>query len=155
MSSIPFDSGKARTAERHFREAFERMKTGKLVRLPKGTKVTQNNVAKEAGTVSSALRRSRFPDLVAEIQAWIELQQSSASQQSSRGRLLAQRGRNRDLRERIVRLEAQRDEALGKLVSVEARILELVIENERLQSEQPKSNIVLLKASATSPRREK
>lgn len=57
-------------AERRFREAFERLKAGEPLRLGRDTEVTQNNVAKEAGTDPSALRRSRYPALVTDIQAY-------------------------------------------------------------------------------------
>jgi hypothetical protein len=36
------------TAELSFRQSFERLKTDEPIRLPKGTPVSQNNVAKEA-----------------------------------------------------------------------------------------------------------
>jgi hypothetical protein len=145
MSSIPFDQGPVGRAERQFREAFERLKQRKPQHLPKGTKVTQNNVAKEAGAVPSALRRKRFPLLVDEIQAWIAEHGEDSSQQSPRQKSLAQRSRNRGLRERIEELEAQRDDALGKLVSAEARIVELTVENERLRALSPPTNIAPLR----------
>lgn len=61
------------SAEQRFRLAFERLKanTPKLVEF--GTLVTQNNVAREAGCDPSALRKARFPALIREIQAYIEL----------------------------------------------------------------------------------
>jgi len=62
-------SSKPKAAEANFRRAFERLKAGAPKVLPLGTPVSQNNVAKEAGCDSSALRKSRFPCLVAEIQA--------------------------------------------------------------------------------------
>ena len=139
-------------AERQFREAFERLKQRKPQRLPKGTKVSQNNVAKEAGTVPSALRRARFPVLVDEIQAWISEHREDDAQQSPRQKALAQRGRNRGLRERIDELEAQRDDALGKLVSAEARIVELTIENERLTAQLLPTNVAPLRPADGSKR---
>ena len=59
-------------AELKFRDAFERLKQDKPDILAKGTPLSQNNVAKEAGVDPSALRRTRFPELVSEIQDWIE-----------------------------------------------------------------------------------
>lgn len=145
MSSIPFEPGPEGRAERQFREAFERLKQGQPRRMPNGTKVTQNNVAKEAGTVPSGLRRARFPTLVRDIQEWIAAHGGEAPQQSPRQKSIAQRARNRDLRERILELEAQRDDAFGKLVSAEARIVELTIENERLMALIPQTNVVPLR----------
>jgi len=63
------------------------------------------------------------------------------SQKSPRQKILAQRSRNRGLRERIEELEAQRDDALGKLVVAEAHIVELTIENERMRAELPPTNV--------------
>ncbi|MQT61082.1 hypothetical protein GHO41_27495 [Pseudomonas sp. FSL R10-0399] len=57
-------------AEQGFREAFERLKKDQPIRVPQGTPLSQNLVAKEAGNDPSALKKSRFPDLVAEIQHW-------------------------------------------------------------------------------------
>jgi hypothetical protein len=152
MSSIPFDPGSVGRAERQFREAFERLKQCKPQLLPKGTKLTQNNVAKEAGAVPSALRRARFPLLVEEIQAWITEHSEDDSQRSPRQKILAQRGRNRGLRERITELEVQRDDALGKLVCAEARIVELTIENERLTAQVPSPNVTPLRPSDSGGR---
>lgn len=134
MSSIPFDAGAPGRAEKQFREAFDRLKRGKPKLLPKGSKVSQNNVAKEAGVDPSALRRKRFPNLVSEIQKWIEANGKATAGISPRQHVLVQRNRNRDLREQIEDLKIQRDDALGKLVDAEARIVYLVLENERLSA---------------------
>jgi len=60
------------SAGERYRAAFERLKSNKPERLPKGSSVSQNNVAKEAGSDPSALKKSRFPLLVAEIQKYVE-----------------------------------------------------------------------------------
>ena len=80
MSSKAIEPRKVSKAELKFREAFERLKVGKPDILPKGTPLSQNNVAKEAGVDPSALRRARFPELVADIQAWIESCTGQAAQ---------------------------------------------------------------------------
>jgi DNA-binding GntR family transcriptional regulator len=129
--------GRAETA---FREAFDRLKRGRPNLLPKGTPVTQNNVAREAGLDPSALKKTRFPVLVAEIQDWIsqnEAQQTSTPSKS----IYAQRNRNRSLREQIEALKAQRDNALALLVDADARIVALTMENQRLLATKPISNI--------------
>nr|WP_302685079.1 hypothetical protein [Pseudomonas syringae]UVN17909.1 hypothetical protein pPsy0479a_00077 [Pseudomonas syringae] len=59
------------SAEGSFRSAFERLKTDNPSILAKGTPVSQNNVAREAGLDPSALKKARFPELVSEIQQWI------------------------------------------------------------------------------------
>lgn len=141
MSSTMPEMNAPGGAERRFRDAFERLKQGTPKVLPVGTRVSQNNVAREAGTLPSALRGSRFPSLVADIRAWVESHGDDELQLSSRQRILAQRNRNRDLRGRIAELETQRDDAQSKLVMAEARILELTMENERLRLMSP-SNVV-------------
>lgn len=141
MSSKPTEPRKVSKAELKFREAFERLKAGKPDILPKGTLLSQNNVAKEAGVDPSALRRVRFPELVADIQAWIEAHKDEATTKSPRQMMLAQRSRNRDLKEKVEALEEQRDKALGQLLDAQARILDLTLENQRLRAQLPASNV--------------
>lgn len=100
--------------------------------LPKGTPVSQNNVAKEAGCDPSALRKTRFPLLVLAIQEWVE-SRKVAQPNSERQRLLQKRGKNRDLRETITDLKKQRDAAVGLLADADLRIVELT---ERLADAQ-------------------
>jgi|SRR5579863_3574005 len=145
MSSIPFDPGPMGRAEKRFREAFDRLKCGRPIHLPKGTRVTQNNVAKEAGVDPSALRPKRYPRLVAEIQEWIEANRDNSSAKSPRQIALARRSRNRDLKEQNAALRAQRDDALSRLVDAEATILEVVAENQRLRAQQPQTNVTPLR----------
>lgn len=141
MSSKTIEPRKVSKAELKFRDAFERLKTGKPNILPKGTSLSQNNVAKEAGVDPSALRRARFPELVADIQAWIEGHKDEAPQKSTRQMMLAQRSRNRDLQEKVKALEEQRDKALSQLLDAQSRILELTLENQRIQAQLPASNV--------------
>lgn len=58
-------------AENMFREAFERLKANSPINVPKGSQVSQNNVAKEAGKHPTALKKDRFPLLVLEIQDYL------------------------------------------------------------------------------------
>jgi len=124
-------------AEIRFLEAFERLKVGKPELLPKGTPVTQNNVAKEAGVNPSALRRSRHPDLVDKIQSWIDENKDNSSQQSTRQKSLAKTAKNRSLKQQLDDIKAQNDIALSKLMEAERMIIELTLENERLKSRLP------------------
>jgi len=134
------DSGMGR-AERKFREAFARLNTGRPELVQKGTKVTQNNVAREAGVDPSALRRSRFPQLVAEIQKWCDAHADDEERQSPRQRLLAVRARNKGLRERLAEVTTQRDLAAAKVILLEERLVALTIDNERLKTLLPPSNV--------------
>jgi hypothetical protein len=133
-------------AEQAFRDSFERLKLGKPQRMPKGTPVSQNNVAKEAGCDTSALRKTRYPSLIAEIQKWVE-EQTVNPAPSPRQKLLAQRSRNRSLQERIAELKAQRDHVLSLLVEADAKILELATENARLAALQPRSTVTAMRGA--------
>ncbi len=114
----------APSAEQRFRDAFERLKFGAPEVLPKGTPVSQNNVAKEAGCDPSALRKTRFPLLVMAIQEWVESHKGE-QQPSERQRLLKQKRKNRDTQETIADLKTQRDIAVGLLADADLRIVEL------------------------------
>ncbi|NQZ25041.1 MAG: hypothetical protein HRT55_01845 [Colwellia sp.] len=61
-------------AENIFREAYKRLKSNTPLNVAKGTAVSQNNVAKEAGKHPTALKKDRFPLLVLEIQDYLKLQ---------------------------------------------------------------------------------
>jgi hypothetical protein len=144
MSSIPDITSTIGRAEKAFRDAFERLKQGKPDLLPMETSVSQNNVAKEAGCDPSALKKSRYPSLIAEIQRWIQ-EHGENKPPSPRQTVLAQRSRNRSLREKIEALKAQRDNALSLLGEADSRILDLTMENARLQALRPASNVTALR----------
>ena len=130
--SSHMDKPKKKSAETSFREAFERLKRGKSEVLIQGTPVSQNNVAKEAGVDPSALRKARFPSLVAEIQAWVA-ENNQRAPISPRQQKLADRARNRSLRSRLEIFKAERDHALSLLVVADAKILELTQKNAELE----------------------
>ena len=145
MSSTTDANRPTKRAETEFREAFERLKRNRPERLPKGTPVSQNNVAKEAGCDPSALRKSRYPSLIAEIQRWLE-EHAPEKPQSRRQNVLAQRERNRSMRVKLDSLKIQRDQALSLLVEADAKIFELTIDNARLQALQPASNVTKMRS---------
>lgn len=123
MSSTTSNLRPIGRAEKLFIEAFERLRQGRPLNVKKGVRLSQAVIAREAGVDPSALRKSRFPELIEEIQRWVESQPDMAS--TPRQLILAARARRRTLQERIEALQAQRDDALSKLVLAEARILEL------------------------------
>lgn len=141
MSSKIIDSYKLSKAEIKFRDAFERLKINKPELLPKDTPLSQNNVAKEAGVNPSALRRSRYPELVQEIKTWVEDNKEFKTERSQRQVMLGQRSHNRDMRKRIEALTAQRDNALSRVLEAEYRIIQLSLENESLKIRLPSVNI--------------
>lgn len=128
-------------AEQQFRDAFERLKSNTPRILGKGSPVTQNNVAREAGCDTSALRKQRYPTLVSEIQLWIDTHCNN-EKLSSTQRTIKQRKKNRSLLERLSSSKSACDVALSMLVEADAKILELSMENERLQSMLPAENII-------------
>lgn len=111
-----------------FRSAFERLKNNTPEILPAGAKATQNNVAREAGRDPSALRASRYPDLIAEIQAYCELQKARKPLGRSAD------NRNRGLKQQTVELKS----AISKLSSIVAAqdemIIDLLDEIDRLKA---------------------
>lgn len=139
-------SSKENTAEDRFREAFERLKLGKPNVLPKGTPISQNNIAKEADCDPSALRKKRFPSLIAEIQQYIESNKGEAPD-SNRQKMLKRTRRNRDNREIIADLKQQHSEVVGFLADANYRIVELTEElaevRRRLEEIEP-SNVTTI-----------
>lgn len=123
----------APSAEQRFRSAFERLKLGVPQVLPRGSQVSQNNVAKEAQCDPSALRKSRFPLLVIAIQEWVEVHKGEA-QPSKRQLLLKQRRKNRDAKETIADVKKQRDAAVGLLSDADQRIVQLAEKVADLQA---------------------
>lgn len=114
------------TAEQRFRQAFERLKADKPKVVIAGTPVSQNNVAKEAGCDSSALRKARFPSLVREIQAYVEI--NGQERPSKRKEQTKRRELRSELVDRLKQVSAQRDFAQSQLVSAQRRIVELMSE---------------------------
>lgn len=111
------------TAEQRFRQAFERLKVDRPEVLVPGTSVSQNNVAKEAGCDPSALRKSRFPSLIREIQAYVEIHVDERP--SKRQLAIKQRKARREQSDHLKDVIAQRDFAQSQLASAIRRIVEL------------------------------
>lgn len=147
MSTSKMRTDPAPNAEQRFRDAFDRLKIGVPHLLPKGTPVSQNNVAKEAGCDPSALRKGRFPLLVIAIQEWVHSHKSDQFP-SERQKLLKQRSKNRDVRETIADLKSQRDKAVGLLADADLRIVELTEKlanvQARLDQLQPSARVLNL-----------
>lgn len=131
--SSPLGKNTVRSAEQAFRDAFIRLKENRPERLPLGTPVSQNAIAREAGRDPSALKKSRYPTLIAEIQNWARDGYQTSTEQGSR--LSHSRSKKtRPQTEEIKDLKQQRDKLASKLVEASATIVELAAENQRLQS---------------------
>lgn len=112
------------SAEAHFRAALDRLVSSTPLRLPQGSRVTQNNVAREAGRDPTALRKSRYPVLVSEIQGIV-----AASRMESNGDeqipANARIATNERWKLRLDEVTLQRDRLASMLSAAEAEILRL------------------------------
>ena len=112
-------------AELQFYEAFIRLKNNKPNILPKGTKVSQNNVAKEAGVDPSALRKSRYPNLISEIQEWMDQNPQNANVSKKKNEKSRSIDKISTLNNRIEVLTQERDDAVSELLEAQLTILEI------------------------------
>lgn len=145
MSSTKSSDTSETPAKQAFREAFDRLKANKPVKLAKGTRISQNNVAKEAGCDPSALKKSRYPDLIKEIQTWLS-QHPAAPCPSNHQKMVGQRNMNRQLKDRIDEIAMQRDQVSSLLVQADSKILELSRRVAMLEAMLP-SNVVVLSST--------
>lgn len=132
-----------RSAADQYRDAFERLKLNRPQLLPKGSPVSQNNVAKEAGSDPSALKKTRFPSLIAEIKAYVEQHAEERPPSLNKVNLLA-RQKSRALRDRIDQVSRQRDQLASLLTEADAKIIELYDRVAELERQFPASNIISL-----------
>ena len=110
------------------REALQRLQRGVPIFVPVGTPVSQCAVAREAGLTPSALRKSRFPELVAEIKAAKSEGQKSGAAQSGRDQLRLLQS----VKVKNAALREERDRALSLLVLADAEIMRLTLEVSRI-----------------------
>ncbi|MGY6153734.1 hypothetical protein [Paraburkholderia graminis] len=118
-------------AEQRYRDAFTRLKDNVPRLLPRGTPVTQNNIAREAGSDASAFRRTRYPTLHCEVQAWIKANARVDEKLEKRKKLRRQR---ETLKQTVTRLKKERDSAQSELVSAHRSILDLLETNAMLRT---------------------
>jgi hypothetical protein len=117
-------------AEIAFREAFERLKGGHPINMPKGTVVSQNNVAKEAGKHPTALKKDRFPILVLQIQEYIKQNENDSELRDKKQKLRKQRTTELRLQD----CKKQRDK-LASICDAQAQLInDLMGEIETLKS---------------------
>ncbi len=92
-------------AEKNLRKAFNRLKVNKPINVPKGTKVSQNNVAREAGKHPTALKKDRYPLLVLEIQDYLKQQEIDKDTLEKKNQIRKQR----TLKQQLADCKKQRD----------------------------------------------
>jgi len=119
-------------AVERFTAAFERLKANQPLLLPKGTPVSQNNVAREAGVDPSALRVRRYPELIQEIKAYVRARDAEAAKDTERRTKI--RENRKSLQQEVAALTLERDNAQSQLVSAHAIILRLLQEQLQLQA---------------------
>lgn len=133
------------SAEQRFRDAFVRLKSGNPIVLPPGTPVSQNNVAKEAECDPSALRKSRYPALINEIQAYVH-SFALDKPRSTRQDELKKRHINRSIREAKFDSDRQRDMLASQLLCANATIVELTRKladaKAKLEELQPQASLI-------------
>lgn len=105
-------------AEIAFRKAFERLKGGQPINMPKGTEVSQNNVAKEAGKHPTALKKDRFPILVLQIQEYIKQNEQDSELRDKKQKLRKQR----TIELRLQDCKKQRDK-LASICDAQAQLI--------------------------------
>jgi hypothetical protein len=132
------------SAERGFREAFERLKKNSPIRVPKDTQLSQNNVAKEAGVDPSALRKSRYPTLISEIQKFIA-ENAKHPLKTTRQIKLQEHHRKNFFQNRIAEISAQRDQLANLLNVANERIIVLTARVAELEEKSPQSNVIALR----------
>ena len=132
-----------RSAADQYRDAFERLKLNRPQLLPRGTPVTQNNVAREAGSDPSALKKSRFPSLIAEIKVYVEQHAETRPPSLNKANIFA-RQKSRTLQDQIEQVARQRDQLASLLSEADAKIIELYDRIGELERNLPTSNIISL-----------
>lgn len=134
------------SAEDDLRAAFERLKLGSTKILAPRSPVTQNNVAREAGKDPSAFKKSRYPTLILEIQAYVASRSSSA-REAKKQKIIRSRKEARSLRQQLEDTRKERDLAYSLLVGADQTILELHGRISDLESRVPQSNVVSITRS--------
>ncbi len=119
-------------------EALARLKAGRPVRIQKGTKITNDSVALEAGRGKGSIKKSRpvFSELIAAIAAAADEQSSMSPERQQRDQLERAKGVSKQYRKD---LEAMTAALVSRLVEVhelkkQVRALEQQVEqlSERL-----------------------
>jgi hypothetical protein len=119
--------------------------------LPKGAPVTQNNVARESGREPSALKKKRYPELVLEIQRWVD-EHALETPPSKNAAVDSARRRNRVLVEGKQIMQVQFDAMAAELLAARSMVLESRQTIERLEAQLGMDKVVPLKRRKTHER---
>jgi hypothetical protein len=121
------------SAEERFRQAFYRLCADKPLRLQKGSAVSQNNVAKEAGTGPSALKKQRYPSLCSEIQAKVA-EYDKSKPKTKNQELVSARSKNNDLLKELLLVKEDRDYQISLKLYAQHMVLALTKELDELKN---------------------
>ncbi len=128
------------SAEVEYRKAFNRIIEGKAVRVDKTASPTLANIAREAGKDPSALKKSRYPGFISEVESFNQVSGSvkDETDRSLTAQLKSARQENKRLREEYELLSIERDQSHSRVLNLQQAIVELSFEIER------RSNISIL-----------
>jgi len=120
------------SAEEEYRKAFKRIVEGRPIRISKHAKLTLANVAREAGKDPSALKKSRYPTFIAEVEEYNRSPSATVKRadRSLTAQLTAARAENNALRARCTELAAERDMAHSKVLNLQQAFIEKCLELE-------------------------
>jgi hypothetical protein len=128
------------SAEVEYRKAFKRIIEGKAIRIDKTASPTLANIAREAGKDPSALKKSRYPGFIGEVESFNQVASSvrEEADRSLTAQLKSARQENKRLREDYELLSIERDQCHSRVLNLQQAIVELSFEIER------RSNISIL-----------
>ncbi|KZY78285.1 hypothetical protein A3740_01035 [Oleiphilus sp. HI0068] len=117
----------SKKAEVLFREAFQRLKENKPINVPGNSKISQNNVAKEAGKHPTALKADRYPLLIMEIQSYIESQKEAAveSRKASDNRSRTDKQKLKDYKNQVNKMASTIEAMHNHIETLEKELEEL------------------------------
>lgn len=130
-------------AEIEYRKAFRRVIEGKALRVDKMASPNLASIAREAGKDPSALKKSRYPIFISEVESFNN-NVSSAGERIDRSlsaQLKSARSENKKLRECYEQLTIERDESHSRVLNLQLALVEMSFMVDGL--EKP-SNITIL-----------
>lgn len=120
------------SAEEEYRRAFRRIVEGKTIRISKNAKLTLASIAREAGKDPSALKKSRYPTFIAEVEEYNSSPVATVKRadRSLTAQLKAARAENDVLRKQYTELAAERDLAHSKVLNLQQAFIVKCLELE-------------------------
>lgn len=138
-----------KSAEQEYRDAFERIITGCPIRIPVGSLPTLANIAREAGRDPSALKKSRYPAFVRDVEQHNEIvaSLSGSRDRSLSAQLSGARQENRELCRDKEQLAIEKYKLQSDCLNLQGALLAAALE---LSEYKPKSNVLSFEAKSRS-----